>query len=67
MREFRAGAFRAVTSHASAGCGRKTMKPRLFVTAAALAIDGDVTVQRVSYEKLETRLLKDAQVLRASR
>jgi hypothetical protein len=54
-------------SHISYGSIR--MEPVFMVlgqsaaTAAALAIDGDVAVQRVDYPKLRARLLRDKQVL----
>jgi len=59
------------SSHIAYGSIR--MEPVFFVlgqsagTAAVLAIDGNVDVQRVEYAKLKERLLKDKQVLELAR
>ena len=36
-------------------------------TAAVLSIDGDQSVQEVPYDKLSERLMKDGQILKASK
>ena len=59
------------SSHISYGSIR--MEPVFMIlgqsaaTAAAMEIDGGVPVQKVGHDKLQSRLLKDGQVLRAAR